>query len=328
MLPQLIPLSSQSPSTMQPYHVEFVEPLHSNNNSASSPPPIRTSTPYQVVSSPGFVVQIAQPEEVDGVLNEQVDLTTSSSSSSHNHVLLVDDDEQNADVAYEYEGEEENEEHHEKLGEEEDDVVILEDEEQGKPDKLSAEVIDVLDEEDYESDRVNELEEEEYESDEEMGLEYWKSVLSSSLIMEQVDEEEDEQQRMEEENIEVIEVDDDDDHPKGQRRSQSSSLEVIPQPIVLSVTRQYNCSSPSGEVSQMSSFPSIQERPPSSSTAYSRVRYECRHCDKIYKSVQRLRYHEQEHLPGGRPKPFLCGQCQKGFSSKKLLEQHKRVHTG
>ncbi len=189
VLPPLIPQSFQSTSTVQPYHVQFVEPVPSNTNNASSSPPIRMSAPFQVVSGSTFRVQVAQPEEIDD------EVTTSSSSynhDNHNHVLLVDD-EPNPDIAYEYEGDEDREESNDKLEEEEDedDVVILEDENEGKSDNPPSEVIDALglDDNDYESNLPNESEEEEDESDAEMDLEYWKSILSSSLIMEQVEEE-------------------------------------------------------------------------------------------------------------------------------------------
>lgn len=329
MLPHLIPVTSQCPSTMQPYHVEFVEQLDSNANGALSSAIGRISVPIQVNAFSALGAQIAHPEKIDGVLNEEVDLTTSS--SSHNHVLFAD--EQNPDVIYEYEGDGEVEEHQgKKLEEDDDDVVILEDDEEGKPGKPTAVVIDVLDEDNYENDRSNELEEE-YESDEEMDLEYWKNALSSSLIMEEVEEGGDEEQRLEE-DIEVIPVNFVNVQEE-QRRSPSVD-EVMPQPIALStVTSQssYNCSSPSSELpSQLKkpllSFQRVRQKLPATSIISSRIRYQCKHCDKSYKALQRLRYHEQEHLPGGRPKPFLCGLCDKRFSNKMLLEQHERVHTG
>lgn len=279
--------------------MEFVKPVAPSSNSASS----TISTPFYAISSSALLLQIDEPEEIDEVIDEEIDLISPSSSSSNNHVILVNN-EPNDGVSYEYEGDDELVKQYERLDEkEDDDVVILEGE--GKPDKGPVEVIDVSDEEDYESDHSNELEEGEDDYYERSNLEYFQSRLSSSLIIEQVDDEENEEQRAEE-NVELIEADD--NAVMGQRRCSSTPVLFPQQPIILSGMN--------------------QTPPPSTSATTSSEGLKCRYCDKMYTNARRLNYHEQEHLPGGRPKPFLCGQCNKRFSTKKLLQQHQRIHTG
>ena len=54
-----------------------------------------------------------------------------------------------------------------------------------------------------------------------------------------------------------------------------------------------------------------------------REEYDCNDCEKSFKTVQGLKYHEMVHRGD---KPFSCSVCDKSFKTAGQLKNHISVH--
>ncbi|XP_026482984.1 zinc finger protein 11-like [Ctenocephalides felis] len=54
-------------------------------------------------------------------------------------------------------------------------------------------------------------------------------------------------------------------------------------------------------------------------------KYECKVCNKIFKTTQKLRRHEIVHI---KVQPYRCETCYKSFKEEDSLKVHERTHTG